>query len=91
LVIDPIHTEEDGLLNMVRGAQFVAQIVEVFPVRFPRVRWRQLVFPEEESKQRASQHLRGDVAAVVAVRQSREVDVAVDKSLLDCIVHEGSP
>jgi len=45
LVVDPIHAEEHGLLNMVRGTQFDEQIVEIFPVRFPRVRRRQLVFP----------------------------------------------
>jgi len=45
LVVDPIHAEEYGLLNMVGGAQFGEQIVEIFPVRFPRVHRRQLVFP----------------------------------------------
>ena len=32
LVVDPIHAEEYGLLNMTRRAQFAEEIVEVFPI-----------------------------------------------------------
>ncbi len=68
LIVDPIHAEDHGLADMTRRAQFSEQIVEIFPVRFPWFRRRQFVFPQEEAKQRAPQHLRGDVAAVVIVR-----------------------
>ena len=30
LVVDPIHAEEYGLLNMTRRAQFAEEVVEVF-------------------------------------------------------------
>src|SRR4029079_14217245 len=45
LVVHAVHTKEYGALNMAGGTQFDEQIVEIFPVRFPRVRRRQLVFP----------------------------------------------
>src|SRR4029079_1365482 len=45
LVVHAVHTKEYGSLNMVGGAQFGEQIVEIFPVRFPRVCRGQLVFP----------------------------------------------
>jgi hypothetical protein len=79
VVVDPVHAEEYSFLDMAGGAQFGEQIVEVFPVRFPWVRRRQLVFPQEEAKQRASQHLWRNVAAVVAVRQRGQVNMAVDQ------------
>jgi hypothetical protein len=58
------------------------QIVEVFPVRFPWIRWRQLVFPQEEAKQRTLEHLRRDVTAVVAVGQRGQMHVAVDQGFI---------
>src|SRR5687767_9607711 len=83
LIVDPIHTEEYGLLNMMRGAQFGKQIVEVLTIGFLWVRGRQFVLPQKEAKQRTLQHLRRDVAAVVAVRQSCQMYVTVDQGFFD--------
>src|SRR5713101_9059807 len=79
VVVAPVHAEEYGLLHMAGGAQFGEQLVEVFPIRFPWVRRRQWVFPHEEAKERASQHLRRNVAAVISVRQRSQMHVAIDK------------
>jgi hypothetical protein len=39
------------------------------------------VFPQEKTKERASKEFRRDEATVVAVRQRREMDMAVDQGL----------
>ena len=79
VVVAPVDAAEYGFLHMAGGAQFCEQIVEVFPIRFPWVRRRQWVFPQEEAKEWASQHLWRNVAAVVAVRQRGQMHVAIDK------------
>ena len=37
------------------------------------------MFPQEEAKERASQHLRRDEAAIIVVRQSSQMYVTVDQ------------
>ncbi len=46
LVVDPIHAEEYGLLNMTRRAQFAEEIVEVFPIGLFWLVRVERVFPE---------------------------------------------
>ena len=46
LVVDPIHAEEYGLLNMTRRAQFAEEIVEVFPLGLLWLVRVERVFPE---------------------------------------------
>jgi len=41
------------------------------------------VFPQKEAKERASQHLRRDVATIVAVRKRGKVDVTIDQGFFD--------
>ena len=46
LVVDPIHAEEYGLLNMTRRAQFAEEIAEVFPIGLFWLVRVERVFPE---------------------------------------------
>ena len=46
LVVDPIHAEEYGLLNLTRRAQFPQQVAERFLIGLSRLIRVERVFPE---------------------------------------------
>ncbi len=82
LVVGPVHAEQDGFLYMTGGAQFErADRRHISGWLREGVR-REFVLPQEKPKQRAFEHLRRNVAAVVAVGQRGQMHVAVDEGLV---------
>ncbi len=82
LVIVSVHSEEHGLLYVFRRAKFCDEMFKIPRVGFSRMGRGEFLFPEQESKERAVEHLRRNIAPIVAVRQGCEVNMAVDERFL---------